>query len=482
MAALDTTHTFAFKIKPYGSGWTDYWSYVRKPGPTVSDVEGAEIDTLSIELEDYAGTLSLVEWSECYLQVDGSTYLFYGYITKIKPRVAKSGQLIYELRCESSAALLRLAKKVNATYINQTFKYIVGALFTLAETAGWDVTTYVSTGPTIASFSAVNEELPALMDRLCQLATVATAATWAWRCEENKVLRAGATTSTAAPFGIAELASANYTTTFPPLGEPDVERDGSLLINRVTVRGKNSISADTTETFSGDGSTIVFQLAHMAVKEIAVIKVGTTLQAHGVQWYNTFAEGYPVLVNYGGGVLNWEAGHAPAVGVNNISCTYRYSDPIVNVYTDAASYTKYGMYFDLDIRDESLTDEGQAEELALAVLDTFANGLVSGTFDVARYGLRAGQDLNVSLPTLGINANYPIRRVQTVIDKAGSGVVATVTFGGQPQRLSEVINQTQQAQDDNYAQAAPSISGEGGIVRMRGRIELLDPLTVYTEP
>lgn len=486
--ALDTNHSFAFYVKVGGS-FVNLWPYALRDSLEINDAEGGEIDTLRVTLADYAGTLSLTEWAECYLETDGTTKQFGGYVVKVKPRAAKGGHwLDYELTCESYLTRLARAKPLRKTYITTTLAAIVADLFTVAGLSDFDAATYVATGPTIDTFVADEERLPALLDRLALLGQADAAVPWGWTVDASWNLVMGPAADNPAPFGIADLASADWATTFPPLKDVDIWLDASTIYNRIVVRGGTAISAEQTDTFSGDGTTTLFQLSHAPVRDIVRITVGGALAAPwGVDWYDTFDGGMTCLVNYRAGTVRWPDALPPASGTNNVVVVYRYDDYSACEVTvqDDASYALYGMWFDApDYTDGHITTVEQAQTLGEALLAEYSTGTRDGSLEVGRIGLRAGQQLHVKLALFGVDDDYVIRRVVTRVDKAGTGVVSVVNFGGRSDRLSAAISSGGGgiSQSSYFTPTTPTVDGELGVTRVRDRIELIDPLTDYVEP
>lgn len=526
--ALDTNHSFAFYVKVGGS-FVNLWPYVLSDSLEINDAEGGEIDTLRVTLADYAGTLSLTEWAECYLETDGTTRRFGGYVVKVKPRPAKGGHYLdYELACESYMTRLARAKPIRKTYTSTTLAAIVADLFTVAGLGAFDVATYVDTGPTIDTFVADEERLPALLDRLTLLGQTGappgvsedglltwwlthyiplgytpegymgsgfggggvTLVPWGWTVDASWNLVMGPAADNPAPFGIADLASADWATTFPPLKDVDIWLDASTIYNRIVVRGGTAISAEQTDTFSGDGTTTLFQLSHAPVRDIVRITVGGALAAPwGVDWYDTFDGGMTCLVNYRAGTVRWPDALPPASGTNNVVVVYRYDDYSACEVTvqDDDSYALYGMWFDApDYTDGHITTVEQAQTMGEALLAEYSTGTRDGSLEVGRIGLRAGQQLHVKLALFGVDDDYVIRRVVTRIDKAGTGVVATVSFGGRSERLSSVVGSGgsggRNSATSYFSPTTPTVDGELGVTRVRDRIELIDPLTDYVEP
>jgi hypothetical protein len=357
-----------------------------------------------------------------------------------------------------------------------------------------------------STVSPAKENIAKVIDRVCLLASHKTAVDWTWRCHSLKTVQVGATTSQVAPFSIAALAACNWTTSFPPLGAgaevgwaaPEVATNASGIINQVTVSsgsssgsggsgGGSAVSVDTSDAFTGDGATTVFAVSHIPIKDVVSITVGGALQSRGIESYDTFPN-YDVLVSYAGGTLRWNT--APASGAS-INISYRYVDTTTytTTVTDAGSVATYGQTFGATVTDNSITSVQQAEDLANALLKQYADGVIEGTLVVERYGLKAGQQIGIELPILGLTGTYTIRRVTTEIDKAGTGVRATIRFGGRSMTLGRIIagvtgstGSASMGGGAYYAPVTAQVEGEIGIVRVNRRIEFIDSLTTYVEP
>jgi len=509
--ALDTVHSFKFYVKVSGS-FFDLWSYVLRDSVEISDAEGGEIDTLRITLADYANSLNLDEWSECYLEADGTARLFGGYIVKLKPHAAKGGHYLeYETVCESYLTLLARIKPIRKTYISMALGSIIADLFIEAGLTGFDVATYVDPGPTIDTFVADEERLPALLDRLTLLGQTGAPAgvpegslpiwwvvqyvpldyssedywplggaiglvPWGWTVDANKTLIMGPATNNPAPFGIADLANADWTTTFPPNKDVDIGLDASTIYNRITVRGGTAVSAEQTDTFSGDGTTTLFQLTHAPVRDIVRITVDGSLAAPwGVDWYDTFGGGMACLVNYRAGTVRWPDALPPAAGSNNIEVTYRYDDYSACEVTvgDYSSCVAHGLWLDApDYENRYITTAEQAVKIGEAFLAEYSYGVVEGSLEIGRLGLRAGQQIHVKLALFGLDDDFVIRRVVTRVDKAGTGVVSVVNFGGRSDRLSAAISSGGGgiSQSSYFTPTTPTVDGELGVTLVRDRI------------
>jgi len=434
--ALDTEHTFTLTI-----GGADRWAYVPRASVTFVDAQGGQVDTLQFDLLDADDAITVADWAAVVWTADGATKLFGGYVVRATPALAKGGDgRQWSVRCESYCTRLGRTNKVRQTYINSTAATIIADLFGVQTTlTDFDAATHVAAGSTIAEFRVDGEQLSKTLDRLALIQTVLQGADWAWRIDPDKALWFGPVTDDTASFSIASADVADYTASFPPLQDPTKEVDSSDIRNRVTVRGGSTPSADTTETFSGDGAAVRFGVTHAPIRDILRVTVGGVLQSHGTDWYDTFGGGYDCLINYRAGVLRWPDVSPPAIGTNNISVTYRYDTPVTAVVTSAASFAAYGLYFDYEIEDPTITSQQLAEDVANAVLDAYAYGVTGGTFEVARLGLRAGQRVQIEYATLGLTGFYIIQQATTTLDPGGDGVICNVRFGGRIDRLSAAV-------------------------------------------
>lgn len=225
-------------------------------------------------------------------------------------------------------------------------------------------------------------------------------------------------------------------------GESHIQahHDARNVINRIRVRGGLSPNpVETIDTFDGtttqktDGSRKIFQLTHRWVREITSVTVGGTLQTFGTAWWD--ATGYQVYINYPAGIIYFTT--APGNGVQ-VKVYYTYH---TEVYYGASASPSAGIpWSETEIEDRSITSLTEAELLAAAVLQEYGTQIVVGSFLTNKLGLEPGMQIEVTDPVLGLSGNYTIRKVTTEIDKAGTGVIANVQFGGRETKLSWLVN------------------------------------------
>lgn len=445
--ALDDAHHYSLMIDG-----TDYISQVRGM-ITVTQPEAGEIGTMRFTLQALGTALlsSITSWKAVELVIDSAVY-FGGYIVSSQPALDQDqpdGWEAIDVVVEEWATVLARTEPVNRRYVNTNPGDIVADLFDRAldpdgtppNQTEFDTTTHVSAGSwgsLSPTFLVDNEIITEALDRLALLCN------FVWWIDGGKKVHFGLTSGASAPFAIATVAAANYTTTFPPLSKPSVRRDGSDIRNRVTVYGGVQVLKNE-ETLTGDGSTLIFQLAHFPVVDMVRITVGGVLQSWGTDWYHSFDD-YDVLIDYTCGTIRWDTGNAPANGAAIVVGYYYGAAVQVTVYNTETptSYSTYGRWFDYEVVDRSITNPDLAQAVARAMVNEYEWETVDGRLQVERLGIKPGQALTVVLPGLGLNAAYPVRQVVTEISRAGIAR-CEINFGGRRRTLGAGIEGTRQA-------------------------------------
>lgn len=473
LGTLDSDHTFALTV-----GGVSCWAYHVNGSLQWTDVAGAEVDTFRIALEDVTNTLAVTEYQEVVFSIDG-TPAFGGYVSRARPNTAPGGtHRIWELVCEGYVTRLPKSLAIRKTWVNQTVGGIAADIFTQAGISGFDTATYVDTGPTLATFVSDGERAHTLLNRLVELASDAEGTDWLWNIRADKKLYMRPAEDDNAPFGLEDADTADWSTTYPVNDTPTIDIDASTIYNRITVRGGVRPGSEITDNFTGDASTTLFALTYRPVSDIVRITVNGTLQRYGVDWYDVFGSGYDVLVDYNSSTIRFPDALPPAAAAA-IVVVYRQNVAVTVTVSDAASYAHYGnLWFDYEYSDSSITTEDTATAIANLLLYFLAYGVLSGSAVVERYGIRAGQQLAVKFATLGVNANYAVRRVVMALNADESTLVCGIAFGGQADRLSSAIGSI----GGGGVAQQPHLNGEVEILRVRTRIELLNASTSYVEP
>lgn len=452
-----------------GTVTTDISEFVHPASLRFTERDAGRSARLDVKILDPSPVVPQA-WDELYWTVDGERY-FGGYIIDIQPRQRLTGapSFEYSLRAEGYMARVIRTPLVRKSYVNRTFKYILGDLFTTAGLTDFDATTWVDTGSTFTLFSTNGETLASVINRLVTLQSDAVGAAWAWHIDGRKNVWAHLVSNVQSPFDVANAPTANWLTTYPP-EENSVEArtDHADIRNRVTVRGGTIPSSNTTDTFTGDGATVWFQLSYRPIRDIISITVGGVAKSYGTMWYNAEGGSYDCLVNYSAGTVKFPDASPP--GAVSIVVTYRYDRALVVTRSDSTSQAIYGYWFDYEYEDRSISSETEATALADAILALYAYGTTTGAFTVRKHGLRAGQEINLSLYGYGLFGNYVIRGVVYEIAASGLYILCRIEVGDRTSLFGEVFG-GQATIRSPYAQTTtPNIDGEVGTIRVRTAI------------
>lgn len=430
---------------------------------TLTEGDDGFVSSLEFSLENPATDPDA--WYEVVLTIDPGTAdeedVFGGYITKATPEYRQNGYSL-RWRCEAEGyeTLINRTELIRKTYVSQTVKAIVGDLFSLAGLTTFDAATHVTTGPTLTVFSTEGELLGSVLSRLTEIAGQQMAATWVWKVDAAKAVWLGPASADAAPFDVVEGAG-DFSATFPAAaGTVKIESDASDIRNQVTVRGGVGPSPVQTETFTGDGATTTFQLRQKPVRQINSITLAGVRQNHGTDWYDTFGAGYDCLVNYRAGTVRFSEAGPPAAAASLV-VSYRYDLPVLATVQDQDSFDTYGLWFKYEIEDRSITSQDDAEDLANAILNQYAEPVVAGSLTTRRWGLRAGQQVTATFGTIGLSGAYAVRKMTYRRDASEHIGECTVQFGGRPTRFSQAFGGGSSAISSGYgATTTPRASGE----------------------
>lgn len=453
------------------------------------DSEGSAVDSLSFELSDQAAALTLTPMQTVKLTADGSA-IFGGFIQGVKRTTVGWTYPTYKITAVSWHDLLRKSETVQRGYANQTAKAILADIFTQAGVSGFDVTTYVQTGPTLETFTVPMTNIADALDLLALAAGGAEAsAGYVWRVTGDAEIVFQPEDDEVAPFSVADFANTTYITggTVYPIEKDSLSMDEQQgdFFNRVVMDLGKQAGDETTDTFSGNGATYIFPLTKAPVEAVSNVWVGGVAKRHGTLGYDLIGVGgIECLIDYAGGALWFAPGSPPASGTDNVVITYRQLESIAYTYTSAAGYTLAGnRWITRRVRHMGITTEEQAEQVATALLEMYAPAFPKVvSFKVRRLGLLAGQQVTVTVPSaLGMSGTYTIRSVDYGFDAAQRSIIAAVTAGTRTLRFSDFLGRTAPTASSPLDRPATPTGEHGiGVQRVAGRIEALSPGTVFT--
>lgn len=537
MTSLDSQHTWQFTIDGL-----DVTQYVDPNSVTMTDAEGAEVDTLYLELQDVAGSLAIMSWQETVWTIDSGEVSelvwFGGFVVNVERSSLNDSQgVLWRVKCEgygtlparlpartrswvdaypgdividlldqvgltsqdteqgtlsyqgndTTTAVLRdtgqtwsdwdtstgdAAYAVVVTNTDGTVSWgYLGALSTsditvyqdlALTTRGWNGvlpvggsktpesyrvrrgelfsghrpfdTTNVQTGDNaLLSFGTIEEESVAkVFDRLAKQLG------WVWRVDGEAAVYFGEDVNDPAPFNVSDGANATYVS-----NEYYPARAGTFMIsssngmeirNRVLIHGGAKASAEINEMLWGNATTRIYQLAHHNLIDITVLVNGAVV-ADGTVWWNTFDDRI-VLVNYAEGWI-WFVEDFLILG-DTITVIYRYWIALEYEERDETSIAQHRQVFTYELTDRTITSEERAQDVAAQILSDYSGDRYTGSFEVWRLGLRAGQNIKLKFTDFDIDTGFVIRKMDCRIDPSNTGLVVYCEFGDREQRLSEL--------------------------------------------
>lgn len=294
-------------------------------------------------------------------------------------------------------------------------------------------TTGVQTGDNaLLSFGTTGDETVAqVIDRLAKQLG------WVWRVDGQAVLYFGDSELDVTPFNVSDGDNADYNQYYPA-------RAGTFMLagmsgmdvrNRVVIHGGAMASDQINELLYANNIDRIYQLAHRNLIDITVLVNGAVV-ADGTVWWNTFDDRI-VLVNYAEGWI-WFVEDFLIQG-DTIQVLYRYWIGLEYTQRDETSINQRRQVLTYEISDPSITSEEQAQELATQVLADYSGGRCTGSFEVWRLGLRAGQNVKLKFPGYGIDEGFVIRKMNCRIDASNTGLVVACEFGSRQMPLSQAV-------------------------------------------
>jgi len=206
-----------------------------------------------------------------------------------------------------------------------------------------------------------------------------------------------------APFNLTDDDS------FSIKGSLDIKFDGSQISNVVKVRGGEYDGALFEEVLTAGAGQSSFKTKNkMSNLQVWIDTGGGYVeQVVGVEFLNTFDEGFDVLQNYQDQSFNFENGL-------NAGDLVKYSgNPKVRVLIeseDNASIAEYGRREKI-IQDTSIEDNKTARQRAFAELGAYKQEMIEAKFKTYTAGLRSGQLIKITNTKFGLDTNFIIKKV-----------------------------------------------------------------------
>lgn len=442
------THTIVVKING-----VDRSSLLLADSLYIRSAIGNSTDVAELELRDASGAFTPADWDEVTVDVNG-VRIFGGYIVQRNASSVGAGtakRATWQVTCKDWSILL------DRVLVNRQFKLapdaqIVETLFDLYLGIEGFGLTHVTL---VKDDIDINFEEITLREALNELAA-RSGANW-HIAPDRGVWWYDPGAPVAAPFDISQ--TPNNTTTFAPLdGTLTRAIDSSQIINRVRVIGAETAStALQVDTFAANGTDATFgpltKKPHsLWLVQYTVFTGGSDVNVSAYASQIGLEPNDSLLVDGGEETVlaNLEnrtvkitdvGGLLPKAGTN-VTVKYYYSTPVETVRNNSASQTQFGRVFETSIYDESLTSIAAAQEYGDAVLEKYAFGRETISFQITRHGLLPGQAITVASSTMGLSADFLIQEVQfagIAVQNDKFMVVASVQCGAFVNTLIETL-------------------------------------------
>jgi len=192
-------------------------------------------------------------------------------------------------------------------------------------------------------------------------------------------------------------------------GSLDIRFDGSQIANAVKVRGGEYDGSVFEEILTAGAGQLSFPTKNK-MSDLAVELNdggGYVVQTVGVEFLNTFAEGFTVLQNYQDQSFRFENGLVAGDLV-------KYSGlPKIRVLVeseDPTSIAEFGKREKI-IQDTSIEDNATARQRARAEVSAYKDEMVEAKFKTYTPGLRSGQLIKITNTKFDLDTDFLIKKV-----------------------------------------------------------------------
>jgi hypothetical protein len=308
---------------------------------------------------------------------------------------------------------------VNGVMPAGTLKSLVQIVADYLNTFGVTLNPAQIDGPTLPELIHEYLEATEVLNELATLASDAAGTPFVWSIDENKVLTMGLTTSTAAPFDIVTVGD----TTPHVVGDITVITDRSHYANVVIVLVPTLVETDRTETFTGDGSTVTFQLNYKMDRSYGYVTSDGIYETLGLA-----GEGATWTYDPVGNTITRTSAPAAAAPISITMATA--SLTTFGLASDPAEILAVG-YWERLLRVQSVPNAAAAQTIAEAELAKALEMLQTVSYKTMTPGLVPGQTQTINVPRRNVNTTGMITDVN-IRDFAGDRLMyeVTVTIDG----------------------------------------------------
>lgn len=386
-----------------------------------------EVDVLKFLIKNYGSKTYRPALNDevVVLDTDGTTRIFGGIVVETEDTIEAQVRY-YSVRCKDFSQLLdrRVAVKV---YTNMAVNAIVADLMSVYAPT---FTTVGCTSTALVRKVVFNyEPLSRCLKRLAD-----TLGDHDWYVDYYKDVHFFQNSTEFAPFSLIEPAQP-----YPADGgnfiwnSLNINRNIHQLRNKIFVRGSDFEDlTDKGETTEADGEKVLYRLGYN-YRAVVIKKgvAGSAVDGDGIPTgggWTTLSVGiegvdnpvsFDVLWNKNSRHIRFRENNKPIAG-DLINGTGKRVFPVIAEVTDNTSLTAYGAY-EFAILDKSIKSKEAATQRALAELKKYGKKITDASFRTYKSGLKTGQEILVSIPSLGLNEPVTITRIRTKMRTPDTG-------------------------------------------------------------
>ena len=382
-------------------GGIDITKYVVWESLKIRNILTTKNDTCDFKIRNYGDKYFVPAVGREVIITDGGVRVFAGNIVR-RTHQFKPYKII-EYACECVDYTRQLSKKlVSKIYENMTVTAIIQDLVSVYAPAGF-TTANVSCDISIEYVTFNYQQLDKCIQQLADLTN------YDWYVDYNKDIWFKSALTNSAPFQITET-NGNCN-----LNSLTIRKDNSQIKNSIVVRGGEFEAASYTAEINCNGVDYVYSLPYK-FNEFAATLTGISLNI-GID-FSSDPDQHDALYNKNEKIIRFKTSDTPSNGSLLVVSGLPILPLILKVKspTDiSAMYSMEGVAGDYEylIIDATIQSRQAARDLAQAKLYAYARTLTEGDFITEVAGLKAGQIININVPTLEVNDDYIINKVES---------------------------------------------------------------------
>ena len=379
----------------------------------ISKYQSSGINRFTFTLNDPSNNITVTHGDDVTIDAGAGTETrFGGIITSTRQIPWGLGR---QIECTASDYKLLLERAVlRKSYSSTNDSAIISDAFTTSGITEINTSTHVQTGKQISNITFNGHTLREVMDTIAEI----TGFMWDVDGDKNLVYKPRIAHTPDVPLlgfsDVPDPATAPFI--YAPMHDMAYER---ILgeFNAVEIRGGILLSADITDTYSGDGSRTIFTTGEQnatspldrAPTTSSRIEVqrntGTdgapvwTAQTVGIDGYDTLSGSIPVLWTPLTRRLQWNT--APPNFTNSFRVIGRYMRPMQVIVRDEDAIARHTREFRKTVFMDEIESENEARDVAVGLLRRYSDKDVA-TFKFETDGVNVGDVVRVNSTRHGL--------------------------------------------------------------------------------